>query len=702
MQREDGGGQAFTMLMASSLTLEQAISNSMGFYVVLDAAEDLNDDGVPDGLAAQLGLNPLNDLSQTDSDGDGLTDQQEIVFGSDLLKSDTDGDGLSDYWELTYDSNPRNPLGGPGMFPRSYTVSATNSVVSQGITYTTYRNFHYQSFLGAWETNRTVLSVPTNDVTGYVTVSSWPWEKGDLGFGTNLGWATLVGGGTTPMEASTNIQPPLIMGNIWMFGNLEDGTYQGQFAMVTHGTNSAMKRAYEIQLEAWTGTNLATATPITDFTGFSIMGQAATSDGKIFFLAPEDTLTNANVVTPVQYAQLFLRATTTLVPIDIQEVISDQIAGNEANKLPTAYYEGEQNNPMLMATRSGTTAHIAVRVSYTNALRTNVVVGVRKVAASTILASAPAQQAPTRTMLQFTAENGAKTYEVVAGYDYNANGILDSVEVTTVFSKTPKTSKSGSPASVRLDLLDKIIIVTADDFSSAQSFLEFGDWAIGTGYAGDLANMFARGATNIATATVTTGITVSSTTPGLSHKVGAKWNGSNEDTTHRFTFPDGGAASNDFEASQALLAIIDKVIKTNIDTLITAGGSSFTTSGPMAFAIPVNLLVTEKPVLLPNAFNKLGNAFGQVTVNGSLLVLYATTSPTTIAVSQVNVTGSFDDLYDFFYNPRSPDNSLPRRAAVVQAGHASLSTTVKPGGKIFFTCLEYSTGWRAHNKSYSK
>lgn len=37
-----------------------------------------------------------------------------------------------------------------------------------------------------------------------------------------------------------------------------------------------------------------------------------------------------------------------LLPVEVEEVISDQIAGNECNKLPTAFYKGETNNPMLM------------------------------------------------------------------------------------------------------------------------------------------------------------------------------------------------------------------------------------------------------------------------------------------------------------------------------------------------------------------
>ncbi|MEI8294824.1 MAG: hypothetical protein WCG66_12750, partial [bacterium] len=51
-----------------------------------------------------------------------------------------------------------------------------------------------------------------------------------------------------------------------------------------------------------------------------------------------------------------------LLPVDIKEVASDQINDNECNKLPTAKYAGEPNNPMLMATRSGVRAHLAIKV----------------------------------------------------------------------------------------------------------------------------------------------------------------------------------------------------------------------------------------------------------------------------------------------------------------------------------------------------
>jgi Concanavalin A-like lectin/glucanases superfamily/Bacterial TSP3 repeat len=54
---------------------------------------------------------------QTDTDGDGLSDWDEInVFGTDPYKKDTDGDGLSDFYEVTtylgyqpLQTDPRNP-----------------------------------------------------------------------------------------------------------------------------------------------------------------------------------------------------------------------------------------------------------------------------------------------------------------------------------------------------------------------------------------------------------------------------------------------------------------------------------------------------------------------------------------------------------------------------------------------------------------
>lgn len=53
----------------------------------------------------QVVADPYN----TDSDGDGLTNQQEFDAKTDPFKTDTDGDGLPGKWELDHGLNPRDP-----------------------------------------------------------------------------------------------------------------------------------------------------------------------------------------------------------------------------------------------------------------------------------------------------------------------------------------------------------------------------------------------------------------------------------------------------------------------------------------------------------------------------------------------------------------------------------------------------------------
>lgn len=51
---------------------------------------------------------PVSEL--TDSDHDGLTDQQESLYNTNPFKADTDGEGLSDREEIkVYHTDPRNP-----------------------------------------------------------------------------------------------------------------------------------------------------------------------------------------------------------------------------------------------------------------------------------------------------------------------------------------------------------------------------------------------------------------------------------------------------------------------------------------------------------------------------------------------------------------------------------------------------------------
>ncbi len=699
-QREGGGVQAFTALMASTLTAEQATSNSMGFYIVLNAAEDLNGDGVPDGLAAQFGLNPLNDLLQTDSDGDGLTDQQEIVNGTNPFSSDTDGDGASDAAEVAAGSDPKTPHGLPGISAAFY-EEAYESVGTNGNP-SYYHVYREEWGVRLFQSNRLVYPSPVNGELGYTETFAWPMQYAQVQTGTSSFWKNLVGGGQAGFTQNTNFpalstqaRPPY--GGYWRTGNFNGTRYQTALQLTTHGTNATLNRAYELQLVGYNVTN-GVQVLVTNFTGISLGGKLLTTNGTCVMLLPENIRTNLPLTVPASMTNLAWAVTPTELTIDIQQVISDQIAGNECNRLPTAFFAGELNNPMVMGTRSGNDARLGVRLSFQNFLGANAFVGVRKTNSSTVLGFTRATNNLVKTLISFPAENGSKFYEVVAGYDVNQNGALDSNEVTTIFRKTPATDSTGRVATASLHLLDKIVVVTQADFDSAKSKLTTLN-VFGTDYAGDLISAFAKGKTNVATATTTMGVPISTSTPGLALKVGAKWDSSCSDITYRFTFADGTEASDDFEDSKALKGIVAKAIKDNLAALLLAGSPSVSESAPLTFSISIDFNVTDKD---PVGYNELGYAFGKVTVTGELRVRYHKPTSNSIFVSETTVSGAFDDLYDYAYGGVAGLIVDPRDGARVQAGHATLSSAAEPGGKVFFTRLEYSTGWRPHSQTYSK
>ncbi len=75
---------------------------------------DTDDGGVIDGVEVDRGgdpLDPSDDVpSNIDTDGDGLTDEEEGTLGTDPNNPDTDGDGLGDGEEVRdYSTDPLNP-----------------------------------------------------------------------------------------------------------------------------------------------------------------------------------------------------------------------------------------------------------------------------------------------------------------------------------------------------------------------------------------------------------------------------------------------------------------------------------------------------------------------------------------------------------------------------------------------------------------
>lgn len=80
---------------------------------ISDSFEDPDEDGINNIVEISLGTNPL----LADSDFDGLTDDQEIALGTDPMLPDTDEDGAEDGWEI---DNGYDPL----TFNKSFEVTA--------------------------------------------------------------------------------------------------------------------------------------------------------------------------------------------------------------------------------------------------------------------------------------------------------------------------------------------------------------------------------------------------------------------------------------------------------------------------------------------------------------------------------------------------------------------------------------------------
>ncbi len=84
---------------------------------------DTDGDGLTDDEEANLGTDPVN----ADTDGDGVQDGGEINAGTDPLLADTDGDGFTDGEELDLGSDPLDQSSFPqGTEPNSFNVQVFN------------------------------------------------------------------------------------------------------------------------------------------------------------------------------------------------------------------------------------------------------------------------------------------------------------------------------------------------------------------------------------------------------------------------------------------------------------------------------------------------------------------------------------------------------------------------------------------------
>src|SRR5690606_17810164 len=91
------------------------LANGLNPNDPLDALEDPDQDGLTTLEEYQLGTN----IRVADSDGDGISDGEEVVAGADgfitdPLNADTDGDGVNDLDEILAGFNPTDSTDGGG------------------------------------------------------------------------------------------------------------------------------------------------------------------------------------------------------------------------------------------------------------------------------------------------------------------------------------------------------------------------------------------------------------------------------------------------------------------------------------------------------------------------------------------------------------------------------------------------------------
>ncbi|MFX0098765.1 MAG: PKD domain-containing protein, partial [Candidatus Hodarchaeota archaeon] len=74
----------------------------------------------------------------TDTDGDGLTDNHELVIGTNITNNDTDGDGYDDSFEINSGTSPLNASDAPGLVPpvAAFTFQPTTPVEGQLVNLT--------------------------------------------------------------------------------------------------------------------------------------------------------------------------------------------------------------------------------------------------------------------------------------------------------------------------------------------------------------------------------------------------------------------------------------------------------------------------------------------------------------------------------------------------------------------------------------
>lgn len=102
--KQNGNGPVVTDAVSSTPALDMVKEKEFKEAVKTISASDQDFDGIADTDEQAYKTDPTN----SDTDGDGLTDWQEInIYKTDPLKNDSDGDTFMDGYEVRRGFNPK-------------------------------------------------------------------------------------------------------------------------------------------------------------------------------------------------------------------------------------------------------------------------------------------------------------------------------------------------------------------------------------------------------------------------------------------------------------------------------------------------------------------------------------------------------------------------------------------------------------------
>lgn len=360
--------------------------------------------------------------------------------------------------------------------------------------------------------------------------------------------------------------------------------------------------------------------------------------GGVTGLAPEFEPVPTPIPTPIE------------CEVELNSVYSDQIPGRECNALPG-------QNPMYMGTHEDGRGYLQIDATVQPQQINNVgIVGVRH--SSSILDSAPIQIP--RTLLDFDPAGGRELYEIVAGCDLNSDEILQNSEVSEV-------------------IIEQCMLISQGDYNHSDNILT-ALTIITIGVGSQLLEAFIDD--TIPPNVINTATSIAST--DLTHPVGASWDPSCLAQTRLYTYVEGTDASDDVEEDPHLIAALQASLgqhKAEVQSYFT----QHTTVNDHTFA-PWNWQANG---LLFNGW-ALHLAFGHVNVVGTVSV---TVMRTSLSVTHISYTGSFDDIYDFDYIGAYPSV----HGATMQIGFPTLGV----GGRVFRNHLEFSRGTTNFNYNFN-